>query len=78
VPEVAQAKIDGLRDHYGITEGPALSFFQVHATLDVEHSDAERTMIESLANGDADRVVDATSLALEGWWGFLDAVDPAA
>ncbi len=42
VPRVAQAKIDGLRANYGIEDRPALSFFEVHAALDVEHSAAER------------------------------------
>ncbi|MBI4261508.1 MAG: CADD family putative folate metabolism protein, partial [Actinobacteria bacterium] len=40
VPEVARAKIDGLRAHYGIEDGPTLAFFETHATLDVEHAAA--------------------------------------
>src|SRR4029079_7932028 len=45
VPRVAQAKIDGLREHYGIDAGPALQFFEVHGELDVEHSAAERNIV---------------------------------
>ena len=76
VPGVAASKIDGLRRFYGITEGPALQFFEVHGHLDVEHSAAEARMIRDLAGDDEDRVVVATGAALDAWWGFLDAVDP--
>jgi pyrroloquinoline-quinone synthase len=75
VPAVAQAKIDGLRSFYGITEGPALEFFETHAYLDVEHSEAERRIVEDLGADDPDAVVEATSNALDAWWGFLDGVD---
>ena len=75
VPRVAASKIDGLRRFYGITEGPALQFFQVHGVLDVDHSEAEAGMVERLADGDEDEILAATGAALDAWWGFLDAVD---
>jgi len=77
VPAVAQAKIEGLRSFYGITEGPALTFFETHAYLDVEHAEAERRIVEDLGATDPDAVLEATSNALDGWWAFLDGVDPA-
>jgi pyrroloquinoline-quinone synthase len=76
VPGVAASKIDGLRRFYGISEGPALQFFELHGQLDVEHSAAEARMVEDLAAGHEDEVLTATSDALDAWWGFLDAVDP--
>lgn len=76
VPQVAGAKIDGLKQHYGISDGPALSFFVVHGVLDVEHSDAERRMLATLAaDADPRPVEDATRRALDAWWNFLTAVD---
>jgi pyrroloquinoline-quinone synthase len=77
VPRVAQAKIEGLRAHYGITSGPALAFFETHATLDVEHSDAERRIVAELGPKHEEEILAATSDALDAWWGFLSAVDPA-
>ena len=79
VPQVADSKIDGLKTHYGITDGPALTFFVVHGMLDVEHSGAEREMLGQLA-ADADPVPieDATRRALDAWWDFLGAVDQPA
>jgi pyrroloquinoline-quinone synthase len=77
VPEVATEKINGLRDRYGVDDAQTLSFFTVHSTLDVEHSGAERDMIESLATTEADEeaAVAATSAALDAWWGFLSALE---
>jgi pyrroloquinoline-quinone synthase len=77
VPEVATEKINGLRDRYGVDDARTLSFFTVHSTLDVEHSNAERQMIASLATSKADEeaAVAATRAALDAWWGFLSAVD---
>lgn len=77
VPAVAQAKIDGLRAHFDVQDPRTLAFFEVHATLDMEHSEAERRIIEDLGAGNEDEVLATTSAALRGWWSFLDAVDPA-
>jgi pyrroloquinoline-quinone synthase len=77
VPEVATEKINGLRERYDVTDTRTLGFFTVHSTLDLEHSDAERQMIETLCETAADEeaAVTATREALDAWWGFLDAVD---
>jgi pyrroloquinoline-quinone synthase len=75
VPRVAQAKIDGLRRHYGIVEGPALEFFEVHGELDVEHSAAERHIVAQASADEADEIIEATAEALDAWWDFLTAVD---
>ena len=75
VPRVAQAKIDGLREHYGIDGGPALEFFEVHGELDVEHSAAERHIVARASADDADDIIEATAEALDAWWDFLTAVD---
>jgi pyrroloquinoline-quinone synthase len=80
VPEISSSKIDGLERHYDVRDARTLEFFKVHGVLDVEHSSAERRMVEELANGDDAVTLDATSAALDAWWSFLTAVDrePAA
>ena len=75
VPEVASAKIAGLREHYGIDDARTLGFWEVHRELDVEHAEAEREILEDLDPG---LVLEGTSEALEAWWRFLDAVDVPA
>jgi pyrroloquinoline-quinone synthase len=77
-PEVAAAKADGLKEHFGIDGGEGLRFFDVHRTLDVAHAAAEREAIDALADGDADEVVAGAKGALDAWWSFLDAVDPVS
>lgn len=81
VPDVAAAKIDGLRAHVGIEEGPALRFFEVHAVLDEDHAAAEARIIEDLGASERKAVLEAADRALGAWCRFLDAVDveqPAA
>jgi pyrroloquinoline-quinone synthase len=77
VPAVATSKIAGLCRFYGISGGPAVQFFEVHAFLDVGHSDQEARIVEDLGAGHQREVLEATSDALDAWWRFLDAVDPA-
>jgi pyrroloquinoline-quinone synthase len=78
VPAVAEEKLRGLRERYGIDDPRTLGFFETHSTLDIEHSDAERRIISDLGEGEEEAVLQATKAALEAWWGFLDAVTPAA
>jgi pyrroloquinoline-quinone synthase len=77
VPQVAQAKIDGLRIRYEIEDGRTLEFFDLHSSLDVEHSEAERRMLAGTNGDEQDAAVQGAGAALEAWWGFLDGVDPA-
>lgn len=77
VPQVAQAKIDGLKLRYGIEDGRTLQFFELHSSLDIEHSEAERRMLTSVGAEDQEAAVEGAGAALEAWWGFLDGVDPA-
>ena len=77
VPEVSTSKIEGLQRHYAIDDARTLEFFKVHGVLDVEHSGAERDMIEQLADGDESETLEATGAALDAWWSFLTAVDRA-
>jgi pyrroloquinoline-quinone synthase len=64
---IARTKRDGLRDFYEVTDGEALKFFDVHATLDDEHAAALRSgMVDSELSRES------THLAMEAWWCMLD------
>jgi len=76
VPAVAKAKIDGLKKNYAVDDRDTLEFFEVHSELDVEHSGAERKIIEDLGSGSETEVLAAVDEALDRWWAFLDAVTP--
>ena len=74
VPAVADAKIRGLRDHYGVMEQRTVAFWEVHRGLDVEHADAERAHLAAM---EPESVLAGTRAALDAWWRFLDSVDVA-
>ena len=77
VPNIAKAKMEGLRDYYGIDSDLDVSFFQVHKVLDEAHSDAEREMILSMTGDDENghsEVLEAVNDATETLWQFLDGV----
>jgi pyrroloquinoline-quinone synthase len=75
-PAVAAEKARGLQKFYGVHDPRALEFFRVHESADLEHSAAERRLIEQeLEHGatrakTVERSVDAT---VDAWWRFLDA-----
>ena len=76
VPQVASVKIDGLRRFYGMDNERDISFFKVHQAMDVQHSEAERDMVTTLASteSDADVALMAADRATDALWQFLDGV----
>lgn len=75
-PAVAAEKARGLAKFYGVRDARGLEFFRVHESADVEHSGAERRLIErELAAGTkpARAVEQAVDATMDAWWRFLDA-----
>jgi pyrroloquinoline-quinone synthase len=79
VPEVAQAKIEGLQKFYGVTSARGLSFFKVHLEADVMHRGvAEAIFRDHVADAREEAVVQAATTAAKALWGFLDGMEAAA
>jgi pyrroloquinoline-quinone synthase len=82
-PEIAKTKLEGLVERYGYTpEGPAVEYFELHSTLDIEHARQARELIEELMSEDeaeaqeqTERMVACATAALRGNWILLDGVD---
>lgn len=75
VPAVAREKIAGLRRYFGVRDSKTLRFFEVHERADVEHSRAERQLIERYAaQGDHELALRETEKVLRGVWRVLSSV----
>ncbi|MHB8586295.1 MAG: iron-containing redox enzyme family protein [Thermoplasmatota archaeon] len=75
-PDVSAAKIRGLRDFYGVHDASTLAYFNVHSTLDVEHSDEEMAILGSMIQtpNDSAAACDAALVAAHALWRVLDGV----
>jgi len=84
-PGIARAKRAGLLAHYGLPEGPATAYFELHEHRDVEHAAAAREVIEERLNtargGDGPSarevraMLDEAERVLIANWGLLDGVE---
>ncbi len=78
-PAIAETKREGLVAHYGFDPGSdATVYFDLHATLDVEHAAQERALIEPRLDGaDADALLAEAEAVLRANWELLDGVERA-
>ncbi len=74
-PAVAAAKIDGLKNRYGLRSADALGFFETHREVDEWHSRCEREILEAASTDEQRRgIVSAVSEACDALNGLLDGV----
>ena len=74
VPEIAQSKIDGLCEHYGINDERSLSFFEVHKKADVAHRESILKIIEALPADQKAEAQKAANESCQALWNFLTDV----
>lgn len=74
VPAVAQSKIDGLKEHYGIDGDEAIKFFTVHLEADVWHAQVARDLLENAPHDVRAEAEAVTRRALDALWTLLDGV----
>ncbi len=75
IPAVAESKIEGLRNFYGIDEEGGLAYFTVHREADREHAEVERRLLTSLlGESNAVLVTDSVERVLEVLWELLSGV----
>jgi pyrroloquinoline-quinone synthase len=74
IPEIAGAKIDGLKRHYGIESKDATAFFQVHETADRFHSESCAALLAALPQDEQKTAMSAARKAAEALWDFLTEV----
>lgn len=74
VPAVAQSKIDGLKQHYGIDDDATLKFFTVHLEADVWHAQVARDLLTAAPEDVRAEAEAVTRRALDALWLLLDGV----
>ena len=76
VPDIAEAKIDGLKKYYGIKDKSGLEYFTLHGDVDVLHAKIWRKIISA---GDitpevAEKLVDTVGRSMKAYNLILDGV----
>jgi len=77
VPEIADSKIEGLRNRYGINDEGTLEFFSVHQVADQEHRAVIRKILEALPADQQALACAAAKKAAQALWDFLSDVQTA-
>ena len=72
-PEVMKTKRDGLTNLYNVTSGH--DYFEVHQSMDVEHSASERALVDAHAAGHEAEILAAAQTALNATYMLLDGVE---
>jgi len=79
VPGIAAGKLSGLKKHYG-ADDRTCSYFSLHQTADVYHSNVWRKIISDLIERDprnASEALEGISCAARALWTALDGIDRA-
>jgi len=71
VPEIAETKIKGLKEHYDVSDNRSLSFFKVHQTADVHHRRECEKLIDVFLEKEQAPALEAANRSAEALWDFL-------
>ena len=74
VPEVADVKITGLKQHYGVDTKEGLQFFEVHKDADVIHRAECEKLLDELTPEEKAKAEKAALTTAKFMWNFLSGV----
>jgi len=74
VPEVADTKIKGLKQHYGVTSKEGLEFFETHKKADVYHRVECEKLLDGLSKEEQEKAETAALSTAKYLWNFLSGV----
>jgi len=74
IPEIAETKIRGLKNHYGVSSKEGLEFFEVHKAADVYHREACEKLLDDLSS-EEQRKAEVSALSTAKYlWNFLSGI----
>ena len=71
IPEIAETKIRGLKNHYGVTSKEGLKFFEVHKAADVYHREACEKLLDGLSKEEQEKAEKSALSTAKYLWNFL-------
>ena len=74
VPEVADTKIKGLKQYYGVTSKEGLEFFETHKKADVYHRVECEKLLDGLTKEEQEKAGKAALSTAKYLWNFLSGV----
>ena len=74
IPEIAESKIKGLKEQYGITKTEILEFFEVHRSADIYHAQALDRIFANLTLAEQNEAIASGKAIAQALWDFLTEV----
>ena len=74
IPEIAETKIRGLKNHYGVSSKEGLEFFEVHRAADVYHREACEKLLDSLSEEEQIKAERSALSTAKYLWNFLTGI----
>ena len=74
IPEIAETKIRGLKNHYGVTSKEGLEFFEVHKAADIYHREACEKLLDDLSPEDQKKAEVSALSTAKYLWSFLTGI----
>ena len=71
IPEIAETKIRGLKNHYGVSSKEGLEFFEVHKTADKYHRAACEKLLDGLSKIEQAKAEKSALSTAKYLWNFL-------
>ena len=74
IPEIAETKIRGLKNFYGVTSKEGLEFFEAHKAADVIHRKECEKLLDALTEEEKVKAEKASMLTARYLWNFLSGM----
>ena len=74
IPEIAETKIRGLKNHYGVSSKEGLEFFEVHKAADVYHREACEKLLDDLSLEEQKKAEVSALATAKYLWNFLSGI----